>query len=199
MVERKNPERESEGPHTKLTTYLTALGVAIAYLALAYAAHWWPFSPNHGPTPTPPVSSSCTNGCTYLSDLQPGSVNSGDFKVGTQQINRTTYPNSVRLACGADWFVTYPARGYKVLTAVVGVPDDNASVAAGSTVTVTFAPMIGNVAAARVSVSPGQSQSVTVNLPGSVQGGESQMEISCSVSPSTADGVEVALGNAALS
>ncbi len=105
----------------------------------------------------------------------------------------------MRFACGAGWSVTYWAKGYKVLTAVVGVPDDNASVAAGATVTVTFADQIGTSAGSSVTVTAGHPQDVSVDLPGSVQGGESTVQISCGVSPSLTDGVEVALGDASLS
>jgi hypothetical protein len=195
-----------EGKWTKTAAAATVAGLVVAVVGVyfAYKALHPSSRPSPSPGPTPSVFGSTTppplpTDRTYLSGLQPGSVNAGDFKTGAQQINGTTYPDSVRIACGSDWFVTYPARGYKTLTAVVGVPDDNTSVAAGATVTVTFTALIGTSAASSISVTPGHPQNVTVNLPGSVQGGESQIQIGCTVSPSLTDGVEVALGNAALS
>ena len=201
-------DKVPEGPWQKAGVIVAVVGVLVAayfgFKSLGSSSHPVAPSTDHSTATSPGSGSSGGGGSSggskaYLSGLQPGSTVTGDLKVGAQQINGKTYQNSVRFACGAGWAISYWARGYKVLTATVGVPDDNSSVAAGATVTVSFADQIGTSAASSTTVTPGHPQDVTVNLPGSVQGGESPIDISCSVSPSLTDGVEVALGNAALS
>jgi hypothetical protein len=199
---------KGEGPYAKLTAFGTVLLVVLGYLALAYPTHWPPFNThNPGQTGSPPTSgpiitdSPTSAGAspgqhTFLSDVSVDYATI-DFKNGAQQIGATTYPNSVRFACGFDHYVEYPASGDKVLTAVVGAVSNDASGDSGARVTVIFAPATGNVAATTVNLAPGNSQSVNVSLPASVQSGVSGLEISCSISPDS-DSVDVVLGNAAL-
>jgi hypothetical protein len=207
MAERKQSaggKLEGEGPYAKLTAFGTVLLVVLGYFGVAYSTHWPPFNTyNPGQTSSPPApgpvvtdSPTSPGHGTFLSDI-PVSYATVAFKNDAQHLGATTYPNSVRFACGYDHYVEYSGSGDKVLTAVVGAVSDDASGDSGAIATVRFAPATGNVATTTVNLAPGNSQNVNVNLPASVQSGESGLEISCSISPN-GDSVDVVLGNAAL-
>jgi len=150
----------------------------------------------HGQAP----GSMAPQGSAYLSNLQ-ATVDNADDQNAPQVISAKSYPNSVTFGCagpyGAQPDEAFDVVGYRLFTAVVGIPDD-AIDATSLAETVVFASQAGARLGAPVTVSLGHP--ATVRL---VIGGVTQLEITCTgVNAQTRqaeDTNDVTLGNALIS
>ena len=136
-----------------------------------------------------------------LSELAPvQEFNVSKVSAGPVRIGTTTYTDSVRFTCDSGGHdsagdLDYAVAGYGSMSAMLGVPSDDAD-AAGDTMTVSF---FNNGAGPQTSnpivVSPGHPQFVRLRFSGS-----SQLEISCSAVSATGSAryMELALGNATI-
>jgi hypothetical protein len=136
------------------------------------------------------------SGFTPVQEFNVSKIVTGPVRIGT-----TTYTDSVRFTCDSGGHdsagdLDYVVTGYGSLSAVLGVPSDDAG-AAGDTMTVSFFNNgTGMQTSAPVTVSPGHPQPVHLRFSGS-----SQLEISCSAVRSatrSARYMELALGNATI-
>jgi len=101
-------DRESEGPHAKITAYATILLVVLTYLILAYGVHWWPFRPSNPVTPPigPDFDAQVENALLAPSDL--ASFNGLTFSSADQAIVTN---NSCR-----NWTITPSTQKARQLT-----------------------------------------------------------------------------------
>ena len=189
---------------TSAAGVVTIVAVAVAVAALVVAVHeaarasqlTTELRQQHGQA----AGSLAPRGSAYLSNLQ-ATVDNADDQNAPQVMSAKSYPNSVTFGCagpyGAQPDEAFDVVGYRLFTAVIGIPDD-AIDATSLSETVTFASQAGARLGAPVTVSLGHP--VTVRL---AIAGVTQLEITCTgVNAQTRqaeDTNDVTLGNALIS
>jgi hypothetical protein len=132
---------------------------------------------------------------TPVQEFNVSGVSAGPVRIGT-----VTYTDSVRFTCDSGGHdsagdLDYVVTGYGSMSAVIGVPSDDAGVARDTMAVSFFNNGTGSQASGPVDVSLGHPQAVRLRFSGS-----SQLEISCSAvgGASQARYMDLALGNATI-